>query len=421
MARKHWIIAAATALGGFYVGKSLGPAPVVFADPSSARSAEEMEAEVAKALAEPRAFVRASALIRLGEGLSIENVEGLVRAVRSNAADNDPVDLQILLTAWTHLDPEAAMREVQSWPIRSRRETGMRVVMREWAATGKTLEAGNYYDTLTDPEQRTLMASPLVRGWALSGDAKGALGLAQRFFDSEEHRDTVEALVRGLIHAEGAEAVFALARSLDPQTGGKFPRRLARTTLDLAGREDPVAASRYYDELVAAGPTSPWLDGSLAAIAGLLRNETPEAAIAWLGPKGESPERNRALTETMAAWAKRDLDAAWSAFEAGHGDAIADPARALTATESAQLAGILQRMARVRPEQAAPLALRLRTRSERIEALRRVAYFWSMKAPAEVDRWLTSLDLDGPDRARVDEAARWGRSETSDAAQRVDD
>ncbi|MBY0401775.1 hypothetical protein K2X89_15895, partial [Myxococcota bacterium] len=185
MGRSGWIFAAALALVAFSIGKGLGPAPIGFPDPSEARSADEMEAAVGEALAEPRAFPRTSALIRLYEGLSAANVEGAARAVEARAGEYDPVDLQLFLTAWTHLDPAAAMRAVQAWPIRSRRELGIRVVMREWAASGRQIEAGGYFDSLTDPTQRELAAGPLVRGWALAGDAEGALALALRFWEAD--------------------------------------------------------------------------------------------------------------------------------------------------------------------------------------------------------------------------------------------
>ena len=113
-----------------------------------------MEQEVAEALREVRAFPRTSRLIRLFEELTTENVAGAARAVGARTGAYDPVDLQLFLTAWAHLDPLAALREIQSWPIQARRNVGLRTVIREWAASGLTLEAGSFYDTLTDAEER---------------------------------------------------------------------------------------------------------------------------------------------------------------------------------------------------------------------------------------------------------------------------
>ena len=409
MGRFGWFVAAAMAIVGFYVGKGLGPAPVSFPEAEDALNAAEMEGQVARVLAGPRAFPRASALVRLCEGLTVENVEGAARAIRSRAGENDPVDLQIFLTAWTHLDPTAAMREVQGWPIRSRREIGIRTVMREWAASGRQLEAGNYFDSLSDPDQRALAAVPLVRGWALSGDTEGALALARRFWEAEGRHDVVDGLMRGVLHAQGAAGTFALARRVDPQTGDEFAQAVARTALGLAGREDPPAAAAYYDELSESGSTS-WLEGTLVRLAGLLRNESPAAALEWLVPKAEGPERSRALTETMGTWAKRDFDTAWNWFETHREATRADSASPLTPTDSALLSGLVRRMARIRPAEAAAWAMKLRPGADRVEMLRRVAYFWSMGDATAADRWIAGLVVPAKELAQVREAAEWGRS-----------
>ncbi len=414
MGRVGWIVAAALALVGFYVGRSLGPAPIEFPEVDAGRSAEEMESEVARALREPRAFPRASALIRLFEGLTAENVPGAARAVSSRAAEYDPVDLQMFLTAWTHLDAPSAMREVQSWPIRSRRELGIRIVMREWAASGQTLEAGNYFDTLTDPDQRTVAAAPLVRGWALSGDGAGALALARRFWENEDRRDVVDGLMRGALHSQGPKGVIELARQVDPASGGPFARSVAHTALSLAGREDAEAAAAYYDELVTGTPP-PWLAGELVRIAGLLRNTSPERALEWVMPKATGPERTQALTETTGTWAKRDFEAAWAWFEAHREPSAAEGGGDLSETDSALLTGLVRRMARIRPQEASTWATRLRSEADRVEMLRRVAYFWSASDPRAADAWIAGLALPDAERARIREAADWGRSRKGSA------
>ena len=389
MNRSGWVSTAAAALVAFFLGKSLGPAPIAYPDPDEARTAEEMESEVSRALAESRAFVRASALIRLFEGLTKENVSGAAHAVESRANENDPVDLQMFLTAWAHLDPEAAMREVQRSPIQSRRDLGLRVVMREWAASGKTLAAGTYFDTLTDPEQRRIVAGPLVRGWALSGDMPGALALAHRLFEIEPRWDVIDGLVRGVLHAQGPAAALQMARTLDPRTdpktdpqkGGEFARKVILTTLDLAGRDDPKAAVGVYDAFAAGAAAPPaWLTSSLGSLAAQIGRSDPQVAVEWLMSMSEGPERDRALMEVMSTWADRDFEPARAWFEKRN-PSVLDATSKLSPPESALLAGLLRRMARIRPAEAAPLSVRLRPESNRIETFRRVAYYWSATDP----------------------------------------
>lgn len=111
MGRFGWFAAVACALVGFYLGRSTGAPTIEFPDPDEGRSAAEMGEEVARTLREPRAFARASRLVRLFETLTTGNIEAAAQAVRQRAGDEDPVDLQLFLSAWTHLDATGAMRE----------------------------------------------------------------------------------------------------------------------------------------------------------------------------------------------------------------------------------------------------------------------------------------------------------------------
>jgi len=413
-------VAAACAAAAFWAGRATAPTKVAFPDADAAPDAERMERAVGEALREPRAFPRASVLIRLFETLSTANVEGASRAVGARAGDYDPVDLQLFLTAWAHLDPTSALREIQAWPIQARRNFGLRTVIREWAASGQTLAAGQFYDTLTDPEQRSVAAGPLVRGWALSGDVDGAVRLARRFWEDAGRRDVFDPLVRGILHGSGADGTIDVARTIAREGPPAFAQRFTRVALNLAGREDPAAAAAFYDEVVERRAEPRWLEGSLVRLAGLMRNDDPESALVWLLPQAEGPARDRALMETMGTWAIRDFDAA-KAWLAGRSEGVLEPeAGAPSATDSALLSGLVRRMARIRPEQAAPLSTRVRPEHDRAGMVRRVAYFWAMRDADAAERWIAGLPLPEGELAGAREAFAWGSagagSEDSDLA-----
>jgi hypothetical protein len=367
--------------------------------------------------------VRASALIRLFEGLTNENVSGAAHAIDARTSENDPVDLQMFLTAWAHLDPVSALREVQQSTIQSRRELGLRVLMREWAASGDTLAAGNYFDTLTDPEQRRVVAGPLVRGWALSGDVPGALALARRLFEIHPRWDVIDGLVRGVLHAQGAERTLRMASSLNPQIdatidppqGGEFDQKVILTTLDLAGQDDPKGAASVYDAFAGLADPPAWLLPSLAPLADRMAHSDPEATLEWLLPKPEGTERSRALMDVMGIWAEGDFDVAWAWFEKRN-PSTPDAKSALAPTDSDLLAGLLRQMAKTRPTEAARWAMRLRPESNRIETFRRVAYFWSRTDAKGADEWISSLQLDPTQLARVREAAALGQNRRDELA-----
>ncbi|MBJ19129.1 MAG: hypothetical protein CL933_06845 [Deltaproteobacteria bacterium] len=394
---------------GYFLGGSAGPGAVEFPDPNEARDAAQMERAVAEALAEPRAFPRASRLIRLMEGINAENVEGAVRAVSARVAGGDPVDLQLVLTAWVHLDPHTAIDHVRGWPMRLHREIGIRTVIREWAASGGRIAAAAYFETVTDSDVRAIAAGPLVRGWALAGDNRGALELAHRLWHGEGQRDVVSGLMRGVLHASDTSGALALARSTDPNRRGQFERQLARDTLRLVGRENPVAAAAFYSELEDAAQ-SDWLAGSLAPLAGSWRNRDPQATLEWLLTRQEDSERLDALTKTIATWGRQDLEEAWAWFEARFGGASAE--QDLSTLESTLLAGLLRSMARTHPSDAARWVGRIRAGEDRSALFIRVSYFWSIEDGEAALDWIETLEIPEELRARMLQAAERSRQDT---------
>jgi hypothetical protein len=385
-------------VAGYFLGRSLGPPPVEFPDRNQIRSAAEMELAVDEALRIPRAFARTVTLVRLFEGLSADNVEGASRAVSSRSGRWDPIDLQLFLTAWVNLDPLAAMRAVEKWPIRSRRELGIKITIREWAASGGWLEAVDYLQTSLDPAARGIAAGPLVRGWALGGDFEGALGLARRLWASEDRVDVVDGYVRGVLHVGGPEGALEIARQIDPNGQGEFEQRLARVTLDLTVREDPAAAARLYDLFVAEG-TPEWLGGTLDRLVGIWRNDDSKAVLLWLIGLERSATSDAAIKRTVAEWGINDFNSAWSWFEAEHGPY--DPEGLLRPTDSLLLSGLLPKMARTRPVEASDWVTRLQPGYDRDAMLRRITRFWSREDPAAASRWIEELTLPPAERHQL--------------------
>ena len=387
-------------VAGYFLGRTIGPPPLEFPDRGEIRSAAEMEFAVDAALRMPRAFARTVTLVRLFEGLNAENVEGASRAVSGRAGRWDPIDLQLFLTAWVNLDPRAAMQEVESWPIRSRRELGVKITMREWAASGAWLEAVDYLQTSLDPSARGVGAGPLVRGWALGGDFEGALNLAQRLWQSEDRVDVVDGYVRGVLHVGGPEAALDIAGRVDRKTESEFEQRLVRVTLDLVVREDPTAAAHVYDEFVAEG-TPEWLSGMLPRLAGIWRNKDSKAALTWLLGLERSKTGDEVITRTMADWGIRDFGEAWGWFEAEHGSY--DSEGLLSSTDCLLLSGLLPKMARTRPAQASDWVMRLQPGSDREGMLKRVARFWAREDSEAVGRWIEGLSVSSADRDQLRE------------------
>ena len=137
---------------GFALGRALSTQTIEFPDPDTTRSAAEMEAAVEKVLAHPLSAVRATSLARLFEGMTAENAPGAARAVAGRAGRWDPIDLQTFLASWVRVAPREALNEIQQWPIQTRRELGLRIAVREWAAGGSWLDAAEYIQSALDPD-----------------------------------------------------------------------------------------------------------------------------------------------------------------------------------------------------------------------------------------------------------------------------
>jgi len=358
--------------------------------PDKDRNSSEMEEAVRSAMTEPRAFERSRTLTHVLSGLEEDNVDGALRGMRTRSEFLDPVDLQVFLSAWARFDAPAAMRAAENWPSKAGREIGMRIVMREWAASGQVIQAGNYYQSLPSPESKSLAAGPLIRGWALSGDIDGALKRARLFWDQGEPIDVVDGFVRGALVSSGSEQLLERAVAMEPNRGGGFERRLMRVTLNLGARENPQAVGAAYASLEGEYPPE-WLGGALSVIARPWAETEPESAVGWLLERVDTPERTVALKEVMRRWAVQDLDAAWSWWTAEanrEDDGSADPA-----LRTILLPPILRGMARIRPVEASQWVGEIEKPVQRAVLIPRIAYFWAKQDPRDAQEWIDGLEL----------------------------
>ena len=393
MERKSLLmIGAACLLIGFAVGRSFGSREVEFPEVDQARTAAEMEGAVLDALAEPLASVRASSLARLFEGMTAENAPGAARAVESRAGRWDPVDMQIFLASWVRVDPEAALARVSEWPIQSRREMGLSIGVREWAAGGGWLNAVEYVQTAADPEVRAITLGPLVRGWALSGDVLGAKKQARRIYDLEANPAVVDGLVRGVLHVDGPEGVVALIHDLEGVETDEFDQRVARVGLDLVAREDPRLAGDMFATLSMNGVPS-WLEPSVPRIAQIWSNQDPQAATVWLMAVPQSEARDEALARTVADWGIRDFEQVRTWVDQQLVRSPAAPDGVLAAPESILVFGLIPRLSRVDPRAAASWAERLPPGPTRVPMLQRVGRRWLKEDRSEALAWIDGLEL----------------------------
>ncbi|MFP8871259.1 MAG: hypothetical protein VCB43_07440 [Myxococcota bacterium] len=393
---KPWLIGC-----GFLAGLGVGFAALHMPNSESHRDQAAMKQSVAAALEIPSAFKRADLLYQTFSVLDAENVRGAEQAMRASAESLNAVDLQVFLSAWTEIDGLAAMSAASAWPSEAGRKVGMRIVMREWAASGHAIEAGDYYHTVQNVDAKSMLAGPLARGWALSGDVDGAQFRVRLMWEQGEPPNTVDGFVRGALHAEGAEALIERVVSLDPDQGGEFEQRLTRVALNLAARENPLAASQAYADLEKS-LTSDWLHGALLNIARPWSETEPAAALEWLISRTPSPERTLALKEIIRGWAIVDLGAAWQWWSTR-----TDWPQALPGEEPSRsivLTALLRRMAKVQPHEAARWVHEVEKAGPRQTLLLRIAHFWALRDATEAKNWIGDLTLPDDQAAQAMDA-----------------
>jgi hypothetical protein len=247
---------------------------------------------------------------------------------------------------------------------------------------------------------------PLVKGWVLGGDPKGALFVVRRLWDSDQRVDAVDSYVRGVLQSTGPAAAIELALEMDPNTQGDLEQRFARVTLNLVAREDPLAAAGLYESFVSDG-TPDWMEEDvLDRFVEVWRNGDPKAPVIWLIEHEATTQRDRLLTRAMAMWGIRDMDSAWKWFTETR--VTARPPTILEGVDALMLTGLFAKLARKHPVEASGWAMRLPAGPNRNAMLVRVAKFWGHEDESAVAAWIDGLEIAPKLRAQLRETSSQG-------------
>ena len=304
---RRWLPLAAggaLAVGGFLVGQWSAAVDSIPHDVAAEDiSAEEMEAALDHVIRVPLAFERSRELIRLLERLTPENIGGALQVVAEHQELWDPVDLQLLTSAWTAMDPIGAAEETQTWRPEIRSEVAFRLVIREWATGDRQLAAVEYVQTLPDERLYALAGGPLIRGWALSGDGDYALEMARLLWDSRTRLDVVDGYCRGVVQSEGPDRLLEIVEALDPALEDPFDQRLARIGLIVAAPLRPEQAAVLLSRLIPGDEErQARFEPVVPRIASSWQEKGFEAPADWLATLPSSRSRNNALAALLRDW-----------------------------------------------------------------------------------------------------------------------
>lgn len=376
----NWKKMAAAGFGiaavSFLVGRSIGPRPIEFPDPDQAIDAPALEEKIREALAEPRSFPRMVTLHRLFLQLTPQNVSGARVVFEEELEIAQSQDVQAFLAAWTQIDPYAAFSAVLEWKSESRRQYGIGVIVREWAASGGQVEALTYLRQQATPAIIGNALPPLVRGWAQSGDIDGAARLAVEVGTAEEIQGLTQALVRGASSSMKAGDLLEWAEGFAAQQESEFGDGVLRATVTLLAADDPMRSLRWYEE----NSERPWAHQVLPDITGHWAVEDPVATISWLLARPQTgPELNRSLSGAMQIWSKNHLEGAQRWLE---------EQPSLDGRYQLLLPSFLKKLAIREPKTASEWVDRLNDPKRRSNLIKLIAGRWNREDPDAVRDWL---------------------------------
>jgi len=264
------------------------------------------------------------------------------------------------------------------WQSPNRRDYGIGVIVREWASGDSGMKALTYLRQAADRETVRVAAAPLVRGWAQSGDVRGATRLAIQLARDDAYPGLQQALARGVFYSQGAGETVRWAQDLAEQDDSDFGTGVLRTSIKLVSGPDPERGIRWLE----ANPEHPLAKEILPNITGNWAGEDPAAALLWLSTRPHGPERNRALSGAMQIWATRNVSDAktWLEGRPLVGEAL-----------QGVLPPFLKRLARQDPQAASQWIDQLEDPKRRSNLIRLIARRWAAVDRDAASAWLSEL------------------------------
>jgi hypothetical protein len=363
------------------------------ADGGEALSADgELGVAVADVLDDPDLLRRVPKFIQLLEGLSPADFQqisaGYEDAFGEPGKDVRKLDMEVLLNAWSRVDPEGAFERVRGWPMYWRKEARP-ILMQAWAERDPGA-AQRALKSLEDPTEAGAYLDALVRGWAISGKPglEELVASSQRGSVLQKHTSI---LVNHRVSQQGHEAVMRWAESLpDDERPRRFKLEVFRMTATRVALRDPLQAAAWAD----AHRGRDYADGMSARVALVWVPEDADAAFEWLRAHPPGEERDWAVKQSFQRWLSKDRGAAGQWLREAEPGEVLEPAIDVFARSLSARA----------PRNAIAWAERIGDEARRQACLIAIGQAWNRRDPEGVRNWLASSELPEAVRRAVSES-----------------
>jgi hypothetical protein len=372
---------------GFALGRqSLGPSSVD-QNGNDALGALEMEAAVRSSLQTKGTLRRVAQLARLMENLDGNNVVGAAKVFDEKITSIDKLDIRLFLSAWTALDPEAAMDSVLAWTLPSMRRFGAGVVARDWAENGNALEAMARLRDVREWRTRDPAYGELVNGWVSSGDIEGVTEWVSSLPNSDGRDIISESMMKGILLQHGLDGIIRWADAVPVDAPDHFKKTAFRKALRQVSNRDPIRAAAWYEEQ----EEQEYATIMMAVVATEWVEADPEAAIAWVLERPPGFARVLALQRMIDRWVQIDREAATNWMQ--HAD--------LDAELSPMLDPFIRGLAATQPEEAAEWLDRVRDPQQQETLTLAIAVTWRQRDADAADAWIETLELSEEARVKI--------------------
>lgn len=352
----------------------------------------ELGAAVADVLDDPDLLRRIPGFIQLLDGLSPEEFQQVAAGYEESfgelGKDVREFDLEVLLNAWSRVDPEGAFARVNGWP-KYWKKTARPILMQAWAERDPGA-AQRALESLEDPGEARAYLDALVRGWAISGKP-GLEKLVATTPRGSVLQKYTGILINHRVNQQGHEAVMRWAESLpDDEPPGRFKLEVFRMTATRAALRDPHRAAAWAD----AHRGREYANGLPARVAMVWVPEDADAAFGWLRAHPPGEERDWAVKQAYRRWLSRDREAAAEWIREAEFGEVLEPAVDLFARSLSASA----------PRDAIAWAERIGDEARRQACLIAIGQIWRQRDPEGVRDWLASSELPEAVRRAVSES-----------------
>jgi len=383
---------------GWYLGSRRGAPPVAESMQAprphlAPRAGDELGAAVADVLDDPDLLSRAPSFIQLLEGLSPEDFQQIAASYEEAFAevgrDVRELDMELLIHAWSRVDPEGAFERARGWPPYWRRKA-CSILIQAWAERDPGA-ARRALKSLEDPAEARTYLDALVRGWAISGEP-GLEELVAATPRGSALQKRTSLLVRYRVRQWGPEAAMRWAEALPDDEHSRFKQEVFRKASTLVALRDPLQAAAWAD----AHRGRDYADGMAARVAMVWVMNDADATFEWLRTHPPGEDRDWAVKRAFERWSSKDREAAAEWLRRAELGELLEPAIDVFARSLSARA----------PRDAIVWAERIADEARRQACLIAIGQTWHRRDPEGARAWRASSGLSEAVKQAVSESPK---------------